>query len=349
MLDYNKIIATELSLQQQQVEQSLELLIEGATVPFIARYRKEKTGSLDETQLRDIWERYTYLSELDKRKDTILEAIKNQDKLTDQLQKKIKSCLSKTELEDLYLPYKPKRRTKATIAREKGLEGLATAIKYLNIPDAKLQSLEEIAGEYISEEKGVNNLEEALQGASDILAEEVAEKANLRAYLRDYLMKESIFISSIKKEHPEGSTKYEMYRNFQASVTKIAPHNILALFRGETEKIISLSIDFDETYITAYLYNEEIKTKNKGIKAFYQSMLKDSFNRLIKPSLLREVRADRKNWADLESINTFEINLRELLLSPPAGMQPTLAIDPGFLRNRSIFRVSSYLSSYWCS
>ena len=121
-------------------------------------------------------------------------------------------------------------------------------------------------------------------------------------------MKESIFISSIKKEHAEGSTKYEMYRNFQASVTKIAPHNILALFRGETEKIISLSIDFDETYITAYLYNEEIKTKNKGIKAFYQSMLKDSFNRLIKPSLLREVRADRKNWADLESINTFEIN-----------------------------------------
>ena len=330
MLDYNKIIATELSLRQQQVEQSLELLIEGATVPFVARYRKEKTGSLDETQLRDIWERYTYLSELDKRKDTILEAIKNQDKLTDQLQKKIESCLSKTELEDLYLPYKPKRRTKATIAREKGLEGLATAIKYLNIPDAKLQSLEEIAGEYISEEKGVNNLEEALQGASDILAEEVAEKANLRAYLRDYLMKESIFISSIKKEHPEGSTKYEMYRNFQASVTKIAPHNILALFRGETEKIISLSIDFDETYITAYLYNEEIKTKNKGIKAFYQSMLKDSFNRLIKPSLLREVRADRKNWADLESINTFEINLRELLLSPPAGMQPTLAIDPGF-------------------
>lgn len=330
MLDYNKIIATELSLQQQQVEQSLELLIEGATVPFIARYRKEKTGSLDETQLRDIWERYTYLSELDKRKDTILEAIKNQDKLTDQLQKKIESCLSKTELEDLYLPYKTKRRTKATIAREKGLEGLATAIKYLNIPDAKLQSLEEIAGEYISEEKGVNNLEEALQGASDILAEEVAEKANLRAYLRDYLMKESIFISSIKKEHPEGSTKYEMYRNFQASVTKIAPHNILALFRGETEKIISLSIDFDETYITAYLYDEEIKTKNKGIKAFYQSMLKDSFNRLIKPSLLREVRADRKNWADLESINTFEINLRELLLSPPAGMQPTLAIDPGF-------------------
>ncbi|MDJ0581615.1 Tex family protein [Crocosphaera sp.] len=330
MIDYNKIIATELSLQQQQVKHSLELLMEGATVPFIARYRKEKTGSLDETQLRDIWERYNYLSELEKRKETILEAIKNQDKLTDKLQKKIEFCLLKTELEDLYLPYKPKRRTKATIAREKGLEGLAKSIKSLNVPNAKTQSLEEIAEDYISEEKGVKNLEQALQGASDILAEEVAEKANLRAYLRDYLMKESVFISSIKKDYPEGSTKYEMYRNFQASVTKIAPHNVLALFRGEAEKIISLRIDFDENYITTYLENKEIIAKNKSIQAFYKSMLKDSFNRLIKPSLLREVRADRKNWADLESIKTFEINLRELLLSPPAGMQPTLAIDPGF-------------------
>ncbi len=330
MIDYNKIIATELSLRQQQVKQSLELLTEGATVPFIARYRKEKTGSLDETQIRDIWERYNYLSELEKRKETILEAIKNQDKLTDELQEKIASCLSKTELEDLYLPYKPKRRTKATIAREKGLESLAKLIKSLNVPNAKPQSLESIAQDYISEQKGVNSIEEALQAASDILAEEVAEKADLRAYLRDYFMKQSVFISKIKKDYPEGSTKYEMYRNFQASVTKIAPHNILALFRGEAEKIISLDIDFDENFVFSYLDAREIKTKNKPIKAFYQSMLKDSFNRLIKPSLLREVRGDRKNWADIESIKTFEINLRELLLSPPAGMQPTLAIDPGF-------------------
>ncbi|MDJ0661931.1 MAG: Tex family protein [Crocosphaera sp.] len=330
MIDYNKIIASELSLRQQQVKQSLELLIEGATVPFIARYRKEKTGSLDETQIRDIWERYNYLIELEKRKETILDAIKNQDKLTDELQKKIEACLSKTELEDLYLPYKPKRRTKATIAREKGLERLAELIKSLNHPNAKPQALETIAQDYLSEEKGVHTIQEALQGASDILAEEVSEKANLRAYLRDYLMKESVFISKIKKDYPEGSTKYEMYRNFQASVTKIAPHNILALFRGEAEKIIALEIDFDEEFILSYLEYQEIKTKSKPIKAFYQSMLKDAFNRLIKPSLLREVRTDRKNWADIESINTFEINLRELLLSPPAGMQPTLAIDPGF-------------------
>ncbi|WP_107668712.1 Tex family protein [Cyanothece sp. BG0011] len=330
MIDYNTIIASELSLRQPQVKNTLELLIEGATVPFIARYRKEKTGSLDETQIRDIGERYTYLTELEKRKETILDSIKSQDKLTDKLQQKIASCLSKTELEDLYLPYKPKRRTKATIAREKGLEKLAESIKSLNHPNAKPQSLETLSQGFISTEKGVNTLEEALQGASDILAEETAEKANLRAYLRDYLMKESVFISKIKKEYPEGSTKYEMYRDFQASVTKIAPHNVLALFRGEAEKIITLEIDFDENFVLSYLENQEIKTKNKPIKFFYQEMIKDSFNRLIKPSLLREVRADRKNWADIESINTFEINLRELLLSPPAGMQPTLAIDPGF-------------------
>ncbi len=330
MIDYNEVIATELSLRQQQVNNTLELLIEGATVPFIARYRKEKTSSLNETQIRDIWERYTYLTELEKRKETILESIKSQDKLTDKLQQKIEACLSKTELEDLYLPYKPKRRTKATIAREKGLENLAESIKSLNHPNAKPQSLETLAQDYISTEKGVNTVEEALKGASDILAEEVAEKANLRAYLRDYLMQETVFISKIKKDYPEGSTKYEMYREFQASVTKIAPHNVLALFRGEAEKIISLEIDFDEDFVLTYLENQEIKTKNKQIKSFYQEMLKDSFNRLIKPSLLREVRGDRKNWADIESINTFEINLRELLLSPPAGMQPTLAIDPGF-------------------
>ncbi|EAZ92799.1 Tex family protein [Crocosphaera chwakensis] len=330
MIDYNKIIASELSLRQQQVKNTLELLIEGATVPFIARYRKEKTDSLDETQIRDIGERYTYLTELEKRKETILESIKSQDKLTDKLKQKIESCLSKTELEDLYLPYKPKRRTKATIAREKGLEKLAESIKSLNRPNAKPQSLERLAQEYISTEKDVDTVEEALQGASDILAEEVAEKANLRAYLRDYLMQESMFISKIKKDYPEGSTKYEMYRNFQGSITKIAPHNILALFRGEAEKIISLEIDFDENFVLSYLGSQELKTRNKPIKSFYESMLKDSFNRLIKPSLLREVRAERKNWADIESINTFEINLKELLLSPPAGMQPTLAIDPGF-------------------
>ena len=330
MIDFAQLIATELSLNTQQVNNSLTLLIEGATIPFIARYRKEKTGSLDETQLRDIWERYQYLTELEKRKQSILESIEAQDKLTDELKQKIETCFSKTELEDLYLPYKPKRRTKATVAKEKGLEPLAAFIKAQNHPTANPLSLETEANKYLLEETGIQAVEEALQGASDILAEEVAEKAHLRAYLRDYLMKEGVFISQIKKDYPEGTTKYEMYRSFQAGVQKIAPHNILALFRGEAEKILSIDIDFDELFVLNYLEDQEIKTKNAQVRSFYQAMLKDSFNRLLKPSLIREVRSERKNWADIESIKTFEINLRELLLSPPAGMKPTLAIDPGF-------------------
>ncbi|HAC62433.1 MAG TPA: RNA-binding transcriptional accessory protein [Cyanothece sp. UBA12306] len=330
MLNVIKVIASETSLSSDQVQNALNLLSEGATIPFIARYRKEKTDSLDEIQLRYIWEKYNYLTELEKRKQVILEAINSQNKLTGELKNKIESCLQKTELEDLYLPYKPKRRTRATMAREKGLEPLAQLIKSLNQPLAQPLPLIEEAQKYIAQELQVKTVEDALNGASDILAEEVSEKAELRAYLREYLIKEGIFISKIKSEYPEGSTKYEMYRNFQAKVKKIAPHNILALFRGEVEGILTINIDFDESFILSYLATQEIQTKNTQIKQFYQQIIKDAFNRLIKPSLIREIRTDRKNWADLESIKTFEINLKELLLSPPAGMKPTLAIDPGF-------------------
>ncbi|ACK66848.1 RNA binding S1 domain protein [Rippkaea orientalis PCC 8801] len=330
MKTLTEIIASTTSLNPQSVQNALDLLLEGATIPFIARYRKEKTGSLDEVQLRDIWENYNYLTDLEKRKQTILEAISAQNKLTEELKQKIESCLQKTELEDLYLPYKPKRRTRATVAKEKGLQSFADWIKSLNNSNAKPLALEEEAKRYLSVEKGITTVEDALNGASDILAEEVSEKAELRAYLRDYLMKEGIFTSSIKSEYPEGSTKYEMYRTFQGSVKKIAPHNILALFRGESEGLLSINLDFDESVIFSYLASQEIKTKNTAIKQFYQGMLKDAFNRLIKPSLVREIRSDRKNWADIESIKTFEINLKQLLLSPPAGMKPTLAIDPGF-------------------
>ena len=172
--------------------------------------------------------------------------------------------------------------------------------------------------------------EDALQGASDILAEEVAEKANLRAYLRDYLSKSGVLVSQIKGNYPEGSTKFEMYRDFQRSVRKIAPHNILAIFRGEGEGVLSVDLSFDESLVLSYLESQEIHTKVLAVGEFYQKMLKDGFNRLIKPSLVREIRGELKTYADLESIKTFEANLRELLLAPPAGMKPTLAIDPGF-------------------
>ncbi|MGL5807961.1 MAG: Tex family protein [Xenococcaceae cyanobacterium] len=330
MLNIDRVIATELSINITSVNNTLELLIEGATIPFIARYRKEKTNSLDEEQIRNIWETYNYLTELEARKKTILESIAAQNKLTDTLKQQIESCLQKNELEDLYLPYKPKRRTKATIAKEKGLEPLAEFIQSLNQKGVNSVLLSQEAAKYIDESKDIKTAEDALKGASDILAEIIAEKANLRAYLRDYLLQNGVFVSRIKDEHPEGSTKFEMYRDYKITVKKIPPHNILALYRGETEGILSVDIDFDETEILSYLESQEIKTKNPELKEFYRSMLKDSFNRLIEPSLIREIRSDRKTYADLESIKTFETNLRELLLSAPAGMKPTMAIDPGF-------------------
>ena len=330
MLNIPQLLAKELSLSPSQVQNALELFAEGATIPFIARYRKERTGSLDEIQLRDLSERFTYLSELEERKSAILDAIASQGKLTDELKAKIQSCLQKNELEDLYLPYKPKRRTRATIAREKGLEPLAEFIKSLNQRNAAPASLEKEAAKYISEEKGVKTVEDALKGASDILAEAVSEKAELRAYLRDYLINEGRFVSRIKDEYPEGSTKFEMYRNFQVKVKEIAPHNLLALFRGETEGVLNLELAFDEDVVLSYLESEQIRTKVPAVQDFYRGMLKDAFNRLMKTSLITEVRTAKKADADVESIKTFETNLRELLLSAPAGMKPTLAIDPGF-------------------
>lgn len=330
MLNIPQLLATEINLKPHQVQNALELLAEGATIPFIARYRKERTDEMNEVQLRELADRYTYLTELEERKSVILSAIAEQGKLTDELKAKISSCLQKTELEDLYLPYRPKRRTRTTIAREKGLEPLAEFIKSLNVKNAATPSLEEEAAKYISEAKGVKTAEEALKGAADILAEEVAEKAELRAYIRDFLLEEGVFVSRIKNDYPEGTTKFEMYRNYQIRVKNIAPHNMLALCRGETEKVLSFEIAFDEDTVLYYLESKEIKTKVRTIRDFYQAMLKDAFNRLMKVSLMGEVISEIKVYADMESIKTFETNLRELLLSAPAGMKPTLAIDPGF-------------------
>ncbi|QLE58456.1 Tex family protein [Nostoc sp. TCL26-01] len=328
MLNIPQLLATELELKPHQVQNALELLAEGATVPFIARYRKERTGEMNEVQLRELADRYTYLTELEERKSAILKAIAEQGKLTDELEAKIVSCLQKTELEDLYLPYRPKRRTRATIAREKGLQPLAELIKSLNIKNPLSVSLQDEAAKYISE--GVTTAEEALKGAADILAEEVAEKADLRAYIREYLLENGVFVSRIKDDYPEGTTKFEMYRQYQIKVRNIAPHNMLALCRGESEGILNFDIAFEEDLVLAYLEAQEIKTKVRLIRDFYQVMLKDAFNRLMKNSLVGEVIADKKTYADIESIKTFETNLRELLLSAPAGMKPTLAIDPGF-------------------
>lgn len=330
MLKIPQLLATELDLKPYQVQNALELLAESATIPFIARYRKERTGEMNEVQLRQLADRYSYLTELEERKSAILNAIAEQGKLTDELKEKIESCLQKTELEDLYLPFRPKRRTRATVAKEKGLEPLFEFIKSLNVKNGASASLDGEAAKYISEAKGVKTAEEALKGASDILAEEIAEKAELRAYLREYLLEEGVFVSYIKDEHPEGTTKFEMYRNYQMRVKNIASHNLLALCRGEAEGVLNFDISFDEDVVLSYLESKEIKTKVRSIRDFYQAMLKDAFNRLMKTSLITEVMNEKKTFADIESIKTFEANLRELLLSAPAGMKPTLAVDPGF-------------------
>ncbi|MDJ0675749.1 MAG: Tex family protein [Calothrix sp. MO_167.B42] len=330
MLNIPQLLSTELNLKPFQVQNALELLGEGATIPFISRYRKERTGEMNEVQLRDLADRYTYLTELESRKAVILKAIAEQGKLTDELEGKIQACLQKTELEDLYLPYRPKRRTRATIARENGLEPLAEFIRAVNVKNGESVSLEGEALKYVSQEKGVKTGEEALKGAADILAEEVAEKAESRAYLREYLLDEGVFVSRIKDDYPEGTTKFEMYREYENKVRNIAPHNLLALCRGEKEGILSFVIDFDEDVVLDYLETKEIRTKQRPIRSFYQEMLKDAFNRLMKNSLITEVITEKKLYADIESIKTFEANLRELLLSAPAGMKPTMAIDPGF-------------------
>ena len=328
MQNLEQLIAQELSLRPEQIKNALELFAEGATIPFVARYRKERTGEMNEIQLRDLQDRYAYLTELRDRQGVILQAIADQGKLTDVLKAKIEASTQKTELEDLYLPYRPKRRTRAAIAREKGLEPLAEAIKSFNQPQIHTASLTEAASKYLSEQ--VKTVEEAIKGASDILAEEVGENAEYRAYIRDYLMHSGAFGSQIKASHPIGTTKFEMYRDYQAKVKAIAPHNLLALLRGEADDVLVLTLHFDETHVLSYLESQQIRAKDLTIKQFYQNMLKDAFSRLIKASAIASVIADKKAWADAESIKTFETNLRDLLLSAPAGMKPTLAIDPGF-------------------
>jgi uncharacterized protein len=329
MLDLPALLAEELNLKHVQVQNALRLHAEGGTVPFIARYRKEATGEMDEVQLRNLFDRHTYLTELAERKQTVLKSIEEQGKLTPELREKVEACLRKTVLEDLYLPYKPKKRTRATVAREKGLEPLADFVKALNAPDAAAADLFAEAGKYLSEEKGVGSAEEALQGASDILAEEVSEKAALRAHLRTYFAEEGWFVSRVKDEFAEGTTKYEMYRDYRSRVQDIPPHNMLALRRGEREGVLAFDLEFDAAKVQAYLEEREIHASADTVRRFYRDMVKDAFERLMQHSLMGEVRLQKRKAADEASIKTFEVNLRNLLLASPAGMRPTLGIDPG--------------------
>ncbi|MGB5913698.1 MAG: Tex family protein [Phormidesmis sp.] len=334
-----QLIARDLSIQIHRVEAALALFEQGATVPFIARYRKEKTQELNEIQLRQIAEKHDYLSELMARRQTVLEAIAKQDALTPALLAKIERCESKTELEDLYLPYKPKRRTRAILAKEKGLAPLADEIARLNRQRQSVGDLAAIALPYITDQ--VATASDALQGAADILAETMAEQAPLRAYVRQFLLKKGSFSSKIKAAYAEGTTKYEMYRTYQKAVSEIASHNLLALLRGDKEGILKLSLIFDDAEVLDYLLDSQLVNTDPQLRRFYSDWVKDGFNRLMKTSLINEVVAEKKAWADEVSIQTFAENLRNLLLAAPAGMKPTLGVDPGFRTGCKVAAVSA--------
>ena len=319
---YETRIAGLLNLQSRPVANTLHLLDGGATVPFIARYRKEATGGLDEVQISAIKDTYQKLQDLDKRRDAILKSIDEQGKLTPDLRKKIEAAATMTELEDLYLPYKPKRKTRATIAAEKGLEPLATAIfrQQEANPETK-------AGAFLTDKVG--SVEEALQGARDIIAEWVSEDADARQRVRTLFEREAIIRSVVRKGKETEGVKYKDYFDFAEPLRRVPSHRLLALRRGEAEGILSVSISPDEEAAVERLERQFLRGL-PGSKQHVALAIKDSYKRLIKPSLETEFDHLSKGKADTEAIQIFADNLRQLLLSSPLGQQRVLAIDPGF-------------------
>lgn len=318
-------ISTELNLSAKRIGAALKLLEEGNTIPFIARYRKEMTDSLDEVQVRDIKDRADYLKEMDDRRSTILESIETQGKLTDDLKAKIEACETKSALEDLYLPYKPKRRTKATIAKEKGLEPLAKLIMEQAIEGTP----ESEAKAFINAEKGVEDEAQALEGARHIVAEWISEDADIRTFLREAYQQDALLISKARDDWKEKDSKFKQYYDFSELVKNIPSHRYLAIRRGEHEMVLSVSLQIEEEPI---LREIERKAGMKSSSPFSGQMtqaIEDSYKRLLSTSIESDVRVDLKMNSDRDAVEIFEENLRHLLLSPPMGTQSVIGIDPG--------------------
>ena len=323
-MNYSKKIAEELQLTETQVKKTTQLLEEGATVPFIARYRKEMTGSLDEVQIAAIRDLLQLFQELDKRREFILKSIKEQDKLTPELEKAILAAETLAKLEDLYLPYKPKRKTRATVAREKGLQELAKQLF-----QQRMLSPEELAKAFINPEKGVESIEDALSGARDIIAEEVMEQAEAREDARELFVRHAILQSKVAKDKKESGIKYKDYFDWSEPITKAPSHRILALFRGENEGVLQLSIDGPDGDVLYKLENRFITGRNACAEQV-EMALRDGYKRLLQPAMETEMRAIAKKAADEEAIRVFAENVRQLLLAAPLGQKRVLALDPGF-------------------
>lgn len=323
-MDIIQVITQELKVEKWQVEAAVKLIDEGNTIPFISRYRKEATGSLNDEQLRALFERLTYLRNLEDKKNQVLKSIEDQGKLTEELKKQILDAQTLVVVEDLYRPYRPKRRTRATIAKEKGLEPLADII-LLQMTD---KPVEEEARAYVSEEKGVKNVAEALNGAKDIIAERISDEADYRIYIRNLTTKNGSISSTAK--NAETQSVYEMYYEFEEPVRKLAGHRILALNRGEKEKFITVKVNAPEEDILRYLNKRVIKKDNPNTTPILKAVVEDSYKRLIGPAIEREIRSDLTDKAEDGAIHVFGKNLEQLLMQPPIAGKVVLGWDPAF-------------------
>lgn len=323
-MDIIKKLAEELHIAPSQAEAAVKLIDEGNTIPFIARYRKEATGSLNDEVLRSLDERLKYLRNLEERKEQVIVSIAEQEKLTPELERQIREAQTLVAVEDLYRPYKPKRRTRAMIAKEKGLEPLADLISL----QMTREPLEQSAASYISEERGVGSAEEAIAGAMDILAERISDNAQYRTYIRNITVSQGLLTSQARDEKEK--SVYEMYYQYQEPVKKAAGHRILALNRGEKEKILSVKVEAPEEQILRYLEKQTILRDNPYTAPVLREIVKDSYERLIGPSIEREIRSDLTEKAEEGAIKVFGKNLEQLLMQPPIAGRVVLGWDPAF-------------------
>lgn len=322
-MDINQILADEFKLRREQVDNTIALIDDDKTIPFIARYRKEQTGSLDDTVLRELSDRLTYLRNLEKRKAEIVSSITEQEKMTDEIAKAIEGAMTLVEVEDIYRPFKPKRKTRASVAREKGLEPLA---ELLLAQDKKTDPVSEAAA-YVSDEKGVATAEDALQGAMDIIAEDISDNAELRKHLREAFFKEGTISSKAAAE--DSNEVYKNYFEYAEPVNKIAGHRILALDRGEKEEQLKVAIEVPEGVGEGMITYEYVKNNSKCAE-YVRTACEDSYKRLIFPSIEREVRAELSAGAQEGAIKVFASNLRQLIMAPPVKDTVTLGLDPGY-------------------
>ncbi|GLF84220.1 RNA-binding transcriptional accessory protein [Bacillus safensis] len=320
-----KQIATELKLSTKQIESVIKLLEDGNTVPFIARYRKEQTGSLDEVQIQTISERYTYIQNVTNRKEEVIRLIAEQDKLTDELKQKIEQAHKLQEVEDLYRPFKQKRKTKANVAKAKGLEPLAEYL--LTLPS---DQVEKKAAAFINEEKEVTNVEEALEGAQHIIAEQLADDPDMRKWIRSETYQKGSLITSGKDVESDEKNVYEMYYDYQEPIKKIVPHRVLAVNRGEKEGILKAAIEPPAENIRFYLDKQVLKGRQTTARPFIEAAIDDAYKRLIQPSIEREIRKELTEKAEEQAIHIFAENLRKLLLQPPMKGKRVLGVDPAF-------------------